>query len=155
MGDDTFARADRRLAALENARPAALRFGEVVGVDEADGSVRVRVKDAGGVTTKPLRTLQPRSLRDQHQELPDIGEQVACLVSGQGAEEGVILGAICNKQVAAPGRPPQNWYRRFADGTEIEYDRAAHKLRLAVQGDIEISATGEIKINAAHIRMQE
>ena len=33
------------------------------------------------------------------------------------------------------------FHRTFSDGTTLEYDRAAHKLRASVRGDVEASVT--------------
>jgi phage baseplate assembly protein V len=154
MADD-FARLERRIKALEGNLGAVLRFGAVTETDESAGSARVRIFDADNLVTMPLRVLQRRTLKDQHQELPDIGEHVACLFAGQGYEQGVVLGAVYSAKDPSPGKPPHVWYRRFEDGTELEYDREEHRLRISVNGDIIIKAGGLITINAAHVSIQE
>ena len=142
-----FAAFERRLRALEKNRGAILRWCEVVAVDEAAGSARVRIPDADDMVTMPLRVLQQRTLKDQHQEMPDIGEHVAVLFAGQGFEQGVILGAIYGK-APSPGRPAHVWYRKFEDGTQLEYDRAEHVLRADVKGRAEINTELDIKADA-------
>lgn len=154
MSDD-FASLSRRLKALENNRGAVLRWGTVTEVDEGEGAARVKINDADGLVTMPLRVMQRRTFKDQHQELPDIGEQVACLFAGQGFEQGLVLGAIYSDKDPSPGRPPHVWYRGFEDGTELEYDRKEHKLTLNVNGDIDIKASGTITINGAYVYIQE
>lgn len=140
---------------MEANRGAVLRWGTVTGVDEKAGSARVQIDDAENIVTMPLRVLQQRTLKDQHQELPDLGEQVVCLFAGQGFEQGVILGAVYSTKDPSPGKPPHVWYRRFEDGTELEYDRQEHLLRISVNGDMAITASGEIRINAAQVSIQE
>ena len=152
---DEFSRLERRIRDLEANRGAVLRWGTVTGVDEREGSAKVQISDAENFVSMPLRVLQRRTLKDQHQELPDLGEQVACLFAGQGPEQGLVLGAVYSTKDPAPGKPPQVWYRRFQDGTELEYDRQAHSLSIAVNGDISIRASGVIKLNAAQISVQE
>ncbi|MCL2458900.1 MAG: phage baseplate assembly protein V [Desulfobulbus sp.] len=154
MADD-FSRLERRLKALEQNRGAVLRWGTVTEVDEKAGSARVKINDADGIVTMPLRVLQRRTLKDQEQSLPDIGEQAACLFAGQGFEQGLVLGASYSDKDPSPGRPPHVWYRKFEDGTELEYDRQAHKLTINVSGAIDIKASGAITINAAQVRIQE
>ncbi|MDR0476764.1 MAG: phage baseplate assembly protein V [Desulfobulbaceae bacterium] len=154
MADD-FASLHRRLKALESNRGAVLRFGTVTEVDEKAGAARVKIDDAGGTVTAPLRVMQRRALKDQEQSLPDIGEHVACLFSGQGFEQGLIIGAHYSDKNPSPARPAHVWYYKFEDNTEIEYDRQEHRLTMNISGDIIIKARGTIKMNAAHISIQE
>lgn len=151
-----FAALDRRLRALEANKGAVLRWGSVVDVHAGTGTVRVELDDLDKLVSGPLQVLQRRTLKDQHQDLPDIGEHVACLFSGQGFEAGVVLGAGYSKKDPCPGRPAHVFFRKFEDGTELEYDREAHTLtakvkgRAAIQttGDIQAEAEGEITVNA-------
>ncbi len=145
MADD-FAKLERRLRALEANKGATLRFCEVTAVDEAAGSARVRIPDGEGMVTQPLRVLQQRTLKDQHQELPDIGEHVACLFTGQGFEQGLVLGAVYSSKEPAPGRPPHAWYRKFQDGTELQYDREEHMLSGTVKGEVDLTVEKDVKL---------
>lgn len=141
-----FAALERRVAALEASAPASLRFGRVTGVE--GGKCRVRLADGQGVVSHPISTLQKRVLKDQDIKMPDLGEPVACLFSGQGCEEGVVLGAYYNGREQDPGQPPAQDYTRYVDGTEIWYDRTAHKLVAKVQGDVELETEGTITATA-------
>jgi phage baseplate assembly protein V len=145
MADD-FAKLERRLRALEENRGAVLRWGRVTAVDESAGSARVRIEDADNLVTMPLRVLQQRTLKDQHQELPDIGEHVVCLFAGQGFEQGVVLGAVYSGKEPCPAREPQVWYRRFEDGTELEYDRDSHRLTGAVKGWVDMAVEKDVRL---------
>lgn len=147
MNGFDFAVLERRIAALEAALPASLRFGRVVTVE--NGRVRVQFGDGQGMTSHWLPTLQPRVLKDQSVTMPDIGEPVACLFSGQGREAGVVLGAYYNARESAPGRPQSDDYRRYSDGTEIWYDREQHKLVANVQGDVEVQVQGTVSVASA------
>jgi phage baseplate assembly protein V len=145
MGDD-FARLERRIKALEANRGAILRWCEVVAADETAGSARVRIDDAEGIVSMPLRVLQRRTLKDQHQELPDLGEHVACLFAGQGFEQGVVLGAIYSDKDPCPGKEPQALYRKFEDGTELEYDRKSHRLTGTVKGWVDLTVEKDVDV---------
>lgn len=146
MAGFDFAALERRVSALEARQAASLRFGRVTGVD--GGKCRVQLRDGQGVVSQPMSTVQRRVLKDQDICMPDIGEPVACLVSGQGCEEGVVLGAYYNAREQAPGQPASHDYRRYEDGTEIFYDRARHKLIARVRGDIEVETDGHARIQA-------
>ena len=143
------ARLERRVQALENNRGASLRFGKVTGVDEKTGAARVKLPDGEGLVTMPLRVIQRRALRDKAQELPDLGEDVAFLSSGQGFEQGCVLGSFFSEGNPAPGKPPHIWYRIFDDGTEIEYDRETHKMKIKGPCEIEVEAEKNITIHSA------
>lgn len=141
-----FAALERRVTALEGAYPASLRFGVVVGVE--GGFARVQLADGQDLVSAPLPTVQRRVLKDQEIKMPDVGEPVAVLFSGQGREMGVILGACYSPATPDPGQPQAFEYSRFSDGTEIFYDRDAHKLRARVAGDAEIETTGQASVRA-------
>lgn len=140
-----FAALERRVAALESSQTASLRFGRVTGVNGV--KVRVEMPDGQNVNSFEIPTVQKRVLKDQDIEMPDIGEPVACLFSGQGCEQGVMLGAYYNGQEGDPGQPSHMDYKRYSDGTELWYDREAHKLIAKVKGDIEaeVEKTAKLK----------
>ena len=149
MSGFDYAQQERRIAALEANRGASLRFGIVTGVDPASGAARVQLPDGDGMVTMPLRVLGRRTLKDKAQTLPDIGEPVACLFSGQGLEQGVILGAHYTANTPSPGQEAPLDYVRYEDGTELWYDRVRHKLIAKVHGDIDAETTGSVDLRAA------
>lgn len=146
-----FAAQDRRIASLEANRGASLRFGTVTEVNAASGTARVQLPDGEGMVSLPLRTLQPRTLKDKVQCAPDIGEQVACLFSGQGLEQGVVLGAMYSKADVTPDRPQQTNGTTYADGARVEYDREAHSYL------VDVPAGGSIlfRIGGSTLEMTE
>lgn len=148
MSGFDYAQQERRIASLESNRGASLRFGTVTGVDTAAGTARVQLPDGDGMVTMPLRVLGRRTLKDKAQALPDIGEPVACLFSGQGLEQGVILGAHYTAKTPSPDQEAQVDYVRYEDGTELWYDRKGHKLTAKVMGDADIETEGGITATA-------
>ena len=134
---------ERRIAALEAAQYASLRFGRVTGVE--GGKIRVQFQDAQGMNSYLLSTVQKRVLKDQDICMPDIGEPYVCLFSGQGCEQGIGIGAYYNGKEQDPGQPSHMDYRRYEDGTELWYDRESHKLVARVKGDCEIDAEKTIR----------
>lgn len=134
---------ERRVAALEASQTASLRFGRVTGVK--GGKCRVQFQDGQGMNSFELSTIQKRTLKDKDICMPDVGEPVACLFSGQGCEQGVCLGAYYNEREADPEQPAHMDYKKYEDGTEIWYDRESHRLVAKVQGDCEVEAEKTIK----------
>lgn len=137
---------ERRVSELESNRGASFRFAEVASVDEKTGTARVKLPDGDDLVSMPLRVSQRRTLKDQSQELPDVGEHVACIFTGQGLEDGAIMGAVYSEKDGSPGRPSHCWYNKFEDGTEIEYDRKTHKLTAKVKGSVEVESEKEVKV---------
>lgn len=136
---------ERRIAALEANRGASLRFGTVTEASP-NGSARVQLHDGGGMVSQPLRTLHRRTLKDKDQCLPDVGEQVAVLFSGQGLEQGCVLGAVYSQKDAAPGQEQPMQFYRFEDGTVISYDRANHKFFADIKGEADITVKEDARV---------
>lgn len=138
-----FAGLERRVAALESAQTASLRFGRVTGVE--GGKSRVQFGDGQNMNSYPLSTVQRRVLKDQDIKMPDTGEPVACLFAGNGCEQGIVLGAYYNGEENDPGKPQSIDYHKYEDGTELWYDREGHKLVAKVKGDCEIECEKTLK----------
>lgn len=122
-----------------------IRVGFVCARDDALMRVRVECRDNFGESfeTDWLQVLAPRAGRDKQYDLPDVDEEVVCLFLPYGREAGFVLGSAYG-HITPPVTSGDKWHRRFADGTWLEYDRASHKLRASVRGDIEADADGDI-----------
>lgn len=59
-----------------------------------------------------------------------------------------MLGAYYNGQESDPGQPSHIDYKRYSDGTELWYDREAHKLIAKVKGDIEAEVEKTARLKA-------
>jgi phage baseplate assembly protein V len=105
-----------------------LRFGIVTNIDELKAAARVQFQDSDGMVSYWLSVLQSKTYRDKFYVLPDIGEQVVCLMD-ENIEEGVILGAIYSGMDECPVISKDKVSVKFQDGAEFEYDRKEHVLR--------------------------
>lgn len=141
-----FAALERRVAALEAAQTASLRFGRVTSVK--GGKTRVQFGDGQGMNSFELSTIQRRVLKDQDIKMPDVNEPVACLFAGNGCEQGVVLGAYYNGENSDPGQAQSIDYHCYEDGTELWYDRDGHRLVAKVRGDVEVEAEKSISAKA-------
>jgi phage baseplate assembly protein V len=148
---DKLAELERRVTALEANKGGSIRFGEVTEVDEKTGTVRVKLPDAENLVTMPLRVSQRRTLKDQSQELPDVNEHVICAFTGQGLEQGAVIGAVYSQKDQSPGRPARNFYLKFNDGTEIEYDPEGHQMTARVKGSADVEADKDINVKSATV----
>jgi phage baseplate assembly protein V len=131
---------------------ATLRFGFVTAVDAATHRVRVRLPDLDDLETWWLPVLVARTHRDRFEHLPDVGEHVALLLDPRG-EEGVVLGALYSARDPSPGGSPDITRATFADGTTVEYDRAAHRLLVSVRGPVTIIADGAVQVQAPSVTL--
>lgn len=130
-----------------------LRYGVVTEQDLTLCRVRVKFPDMGQVQSYWLHVPQRRTMNDKGFELPDIGEEVACLMDDWD-ESGVVLGALYSSaDKPAPGMTANLTYRGWDDGTVVEYDRGAHVLTVTApapgaQVNVE-AAAGSVTINGA------
>jgi phage baseplate assembly protein V len=133
-----------RLARLEATLARTVRVGEVVGVDERRGTVRVRFSDADALVSSHLPVLFAKTHADKCLHMPDLGEHVTCVFLPNGQEEGFVLGAFYSQADAVPVASRDVFHVRFRDGAVVEYDRAAHFLKAIVPGQVDVTASGAI-----------
>lgn len=133
-----------------------IRIGIVRAVDP-DG-VRARVEfdelgsdEAGALQSDWLPIAQQGSTADQAYWLPIVGAQVVCVMRDAGAGDGVVIGTIYSSRDPASAPGAGRWYRRFADGTAIEYDPAAG-VSISSPLPVRIEASA-VEISAASIEL--
>ena len=73
-----------------------LRFGIVSQIDAINVLARVNFGDDDS-TSFWLPVMQTKTLKDKFYVMPDVGEQVVCLMD-ENSEDGVILGAIYSSE---------------------------------------------------------
>ena len=127
--------------------------------DPASGRVRVAFPDRDNLLSYWLPIVVPKSQNDKAYWIPDIGEQVVCLMD-EHDEDGCVLGAIYSAVDTPPVSNADKWYVSFKDGAAIEYDRAQHALSITLpagatvsigagSATIQIDSSGDILLNAA------
>jgi len=125
--------------------------GEVEEVDETLCRVRVRLPDRDNMVTGWLSVLVPFSHSSYSYFLPKVGDTVLCVFLPFGQEEGFVVGSYYHTQEMPPVQDKNKFYKRFSDGTVIEYDEVLSKLTIFVNGGAEISAStvhnGDVVIN--------
>ena len=84
-----------------------LRFGIVSQIDPINVQARVSFEDDES-TSFWLPIIQTKTLKDKFYAMPDIGEQVACLMD-ENSEDGVILGAIIRLKMFQPRKAKNNY----------------------------------------------
>lgn len=133
---------------------ATLRWGTVSAIDPVRSRARVRLSECDGLRTAWLAVLQPKTARDKHYRLPDVGEHVAVLLDARG-EDGLILGAIYSERDAPPAASVDIHRLQLADGAVLEYNRAAHTLTITggVQ-TLSVTTQSAIELSAPRVSIQ-
>nr|DAK09417.1 MAG TPA: baseplate assembly protein [Caudoviricetes sp.] len=132
-----------------------LRFGIVSQIDPINVQARVSFEDDES-TSYWLPILQTKTLKDKFYAMPDIGEQVACLMD-ENSEDGVILGAIYSTEDVSSTQSEKQLSVNLEDGSYINADKENQTLTVAFSkmkliGNIEhegtFTNTAGIKSNA-------
>ncbi len=113
--------------------------GIVVARDPAKCKVRVQFPDRDELVSDWIPVGQRKTLGDFDYWLPDDGTQVYCLMD-ENCEAGVVLCAIYSDVDVPPVADGNLFYKKFSDGTIIQYDRAGHKLTADIKGEIDAKA---------------
>lgn len=119
--------------------------GIVHEVDVATHRVRVKLPQRQDLVTGWLDVLVLAAHGGERVHgLPKVGTQVALMLD-ERAEAGCVLGAIYSSADPAPGLPITTRRMEFGDGGVVEYDAAAHVLRLTVPagGTLELAGAAE------------
>lgn len=120
-----------------------MKIGIVTAADPVTCKVRVQFQDQDGMVTDWLPVMQKKTLKDKGYWMPDLNEHVVCLMD-ENEEFGVVIGAIYSDADAPPVGSQDKYHVKFQDGTTVEYDRASHKLKADVKGDVELLASGTL-----------
>lgn len=135
-----------------NESAPTLRFGFVTALDGAGCRVRVRFPDLDGLESYWLHVLSAKTHKDKHYCLPDVGEQVACLLDGAG-EEGVVLGAVFGDRDPAQGGGPDVLSIVFGNGDVLRHDRAGGSWFLQCAGAVTVEAGGAVTVKAPSVTL--
>jgi phage baseplate assembly protein gpV len=119
----------------------AFRVGIVQQQDAAHAKVRVVFPDYDEVVSWWLPVIFAKTQNDKAYWIPDVGEQVVCLMDLRD-EAGAVLGAIYSNADLPPVNSADKFHLAFKDGTSVDYDRSAHVLDLKFQDQGEIKYDG-------------
>lgn len=129
-----------------------LRYGRVHSADYPAARLRVIVgqEDDGTnhIVTDWIPWLTLRAAADREWWAPEVGEAVLLLSPGGELTTAVALPAIFSDAHPVPADRETVHRTVYADGAVVEYDRAAHRLRAAIPGDIEATAAGRVTAEA-------
>ena len=98
-----------------------------------------------------LPVILPKTQNDKAYWIPDVGEQVVCLMDAHD-EDGAVVGAIYSAADSPPANSPDVFHLSTKDNASFEYNRASHALQVTIPtgGTVTISANGaQIAIDSA------
>jgi phage baseplate assembly protein V len=131
---------------LDGKGSTMFRVGLVKQQDLQGARVRVAFPDRDQLLSYWLPIVFTKTQNDKGYWVPDIGEQVVCLMD-EHDEAGAVLGAIYSSADTPPVQSADKYHLSFKDGANIEYDRAAHALVVSLPN----GATMSISANGASI----
>ncbi|MER2169040.1 MAG: hypothetical protein ABS938_00235 [Psychrobacillus psychrodurans] len=122
-----------------------IRVGEVDGVNEQEGTVRVTFPDRDDIVAEDL------ALFSSEQWFPQINESVVCLFLPNGSQQGFCLGPYFNDENPPPIPNKNKYVKKFIDGLTLEYDIQNKQLTISAENAItinsDITSNGDININ--------
>lgn len=134
-----------------------IRIGRVSSIDVSTNTARVAFSDKDDLVSGNLMIVNRGSMVDKDYWIPDIDEQVLCLMmpnkSGQGLNEGFIIGSFFSAEDGPQERSADVRAIKFGDGTVIKHDRSTGNLTVNATGDISIIAGGTITIQGAVVKI--
>lgn len=134
-----------------------IRIGRVSSVDVNTNTARVAFSDKDDLVSGNLMIVNRGSMADKDYWIPDIDEQVLCLMmpnkSGQGLNEGFILGSFFSTEDEPQERSADVRAVKFGDGTVIKHDRSTGNLTINATGNISIVAGGTVTIQGMTVKI--
>lgn len=122
------------------------RVGLVKQQDLKNARLRVAFPDRDQLLSYWLPIVMPKTQNDKSYWIPDLGEQVVCVMD-EHDEAGAVLGAIYSSADTPPVQSADKYHISFKDGASFEYDRAAHAFAASLPG----GATMSVSLNGASI----
>ena len=108
-----------------------LRFGIVSQINPVLAQARVSFEDDES-TSFWLPVLQTKTLKDKFYSMPDIGEQVACLMD-ENSEDGVILGAIYSTEDVPVVTSEKQLSLNLENNSLINIDKETNSLNITFE----------------------
>lgn len=134
-----------------------VRIGRVSSINAAANTAKVVFTDKNELVSGELMIVNRGSMADKDYWLPDIDEQVLCLMlpnnSGQGLNAGFILGSFFSAEDAPQENSADVRAVKFGDGTIVKHDRSTGNLSIKATGNINIMAAGTVTIQGAAVKI--
>ncbi|HXN14240.1 MAG TPA: phage baseplate assembly protein V [Candidatus Acidoferrales bacterium] len=114
------------------------RVGIVQAQDTAHAKVRVVFPDYDEMISWWLPVVFAKTQDDKFYWIPDVGEQVVCLMDLRD-EAGAVLGAIYSAVDVPPVNSADRFHIAFKDGANFDYNRVTHLFDLIFQDTTQLT----------------
>ena len=143
---------EEEIRGLRQALNRVIAVGEVAEVDDVLHRVKVKLPDKD-VVTGFLHVLVPYASGSYAYGLPKVGDTVLCVFMPGGIEDGFVIGSYYHKQEEPPVKDKNRFYRRFSDGTVVEYDESSGKLTVENPKDVTLKVQNSITKETQTLRI--
>jgi len=133
-------------------RGVMFKTGIVVTIDATAGCVQVSFEDVG-IISGWLTVCYPKCTVDKVYWLPEVGEQVRCLMDAY-LEDGAVLGCVYSDVDAVPWTSTQKFGVQFKDGGSVCYDRDSGEMTVVAKGVLKATATNQVHITAPKVTVE-
>lgn len=123
---------------MDNILSNMIRVGVVSSVNEKNGTVKVVFDDKDNLVSAELPLLS------HEYSIPEIKQQVLCLFLANGLQQGFCLGSFYSLISMPPVQDKNIYYKKFDDGTWIQYDKVTKELNINATGTVNI--IGNLKV---------
>jgi phage baseplate assembly protein V len=130
------------LADLQRQIANIVRVGAIAEVDHGATPPLVRVQLTDSVRTDWRPYIEQRAGDTGTWNPPTVGECVVLFSPGGRTEGGIVLAGLPTATHPAPSSDPNKTVTKYPDGAVVEYDHAAHALRV----DLPEGATADITV---------
>jgi phage baseplate assembly protein V len=123
----------------------AFRVGIVQEQDVERARVRVVFPDYDQMVSWWLFVVFPKTQNDKAYWMPDVGEQVLCLMDDHD-EDGAVLGAVYSQVDTTPVQSGDKWHVTMQDGAKFEYDRSSHQFVIQLPNGTALQMVQDISL---------
>lgn len=116
-----------------------IRIGRVSSVHPSEMAVKVVFEDKDNLVSDKLPVLVRGSSKNRDYWLPDVGEQVCCLMLPNGHNAGICLGSFYSESSPPAIADAEKRRIDFSGGSFIEFDCATGGLMIQCTGDIVVN----------------
>lgn len=127
------------MATDDKAISKLVRVGNVSVIFPDEMAVKVVFPDMDNQVSPKLPIICRGSSKNKDYWLPDVGEQVLCLMLPNGHNAGFCLGSYYSEAMPPESNGLEKRKILFSDGSYIEHDRSSGNLNIICSGDVTIN----------------
>ena len=141
-----------KITELNRRLSQSIQYGAIKEVDYANAKVKVEI----GELTSAWIPWTSKASHNSAWLAPEIGEQVVIASPSGVLNQGCIIGSLPQDAHPPAGSSVDKHTMQYGDGAIIEYDRAAHHLKLVLPsgGIVEIVASADVTVKSDAVTIE-